>query len=458
MEFVGLVGLVGLIGLFGFFYGKNLNQAFNNLKNEFKRVVNSTANIDSRIDGNEKNISNVKDSLQQLKGTLKNFATTDELNENSRYLRNEWREEFQDVLKKSSSDQKNFQSVLSKIEELEGKISARPANADIINVQSSLKNFKNGVEKQYTDFDRRLKMLETRPISPPSTNIPANFFENRIAALETARQNLLGQLANYQNLFGQINIKCETLSKKLEAQQKIISDYEALSKKLEAQQKIISDYEERIKKLETKVFPSLPDIRDFQIKKRSGVLFNKSSECVTGLAAIENLSGINSFLKNAPDDKKESFSRIIKIYQQNLEKFVDKVRRGKFDEDTFSEEASEKFFSVLSKYFLSTIPIAIYRGRKENPKFYSDFLQKINDYLAACYVYTELVEPKKLMTSKEVEHMTIFKKDTSVRTEDKIIDEFEQLPYFIDYLDEDGNTERFCAEGKMTLLKFNGGK
>ena len=481
MEFIGLLGLIGLVG---FFYGKSLNQSFNNLKSEFRRLAGSTANVDSRINGNEKNIGDVKNDLQRLKGTLQNFATTDELDKNSRYLQNELREELQAALKKISSEQSNFQDVFSKIDELERKIPAPSANADLIGVQSALKNFQITVEKQRTDFDKRLKTLETRPISPPPTTpaAPANVFEGRIAALESDRQNLMNQLAQYQNFFRQIGANFDVIDKKLKAQEKIISDYDALTKKFEtqekiisdydaltkkfeAQEKIISDYETRIKKLEGKIstppIPSPPtsiNIRDFQIKNRSGALFTKSSELATSLAAVENLSGIISSLKNAPADKKDSFNRIIKTYQQNLGKFIDKVKRGKFDEDTFSEEVSEKFFAVLSKYFLATIPVAIYRGRKENTKFYSDFLARINDYLAACHVYTELVEPKKIMTSKQIECMNIFKKDTSVRSEDKIIDEVEQLPYFMDYLDEDGNTERYCAEGKMILLKFNGGK
>ena len=468
MEFIGLLGLIGLIG---FFSSKNLKQSFNNLKNELRNLSGSSANAEERTNANEKNISAVKDDLQRLKGTLQNFATTDELNKNSRSLQNEWREETQDALKKFSTEQKDFQEGFSRIRELEEKISTLPAKSDLINLQRDLKNFQISVENQRINFETRLKSFEARPVS--SNVPPANNFESRLVALEVDRQNLLNQLTSYQSFFGQVNMNLDALSKKLEAQQKIVADFDALNrkfekviidfdalnKKLEAQQKIISEHELRIKKLEIPVSaPRTLNIRDFQIKKRSGALFTASSEAAATLAVIENLSGITSFLKNAPSDKRESFNRVLKVYQQNLGKFIDKAKRGKFDEDTFSEEISEKFFSVLSKYFLATIPVAIWRGRKENPKFYSDFLAQVNDYLAACHVYTELVEPKKLMTSNQVEYMTIFKKSTQVRSEDKIIEEVEQLPYFMDYLDEDGNTERFCAEGKMILLKFSEAK
>jgi hypothetical protein len=81
----------------------------------------------------------------------------------------------------------------------------------------------------------------------------------------------------------------------------------------------------------------------------------------------------------------------------------------------------------------------------------------MNEYLSACRVYTELVEPKKIMQHDDIEKMNIVKKDTTLESQDKIIDEVERLPYFLDYLTEDGETERFCFDGSMVLLKFDGG-
>ena len=429
------------------------------LKNELRQTIN-------KIDGNEKNIGALKEDFQQLKNTLSNFATTEELGKNFRSLQNEWREDLQDALKKISAEQKDFQGSIAKIAELEEKISVLPANSDFVGLQSKLNIFQSTLEKQRTDFDGRLKNLEARPA--PTTPIvapvsSANNFEGRIAALESERQNLLNQLAQYQNFFGQIKINFDALNRKIEAQQKIIADVDALNQKIETQQKIIAEQDARIKKLETPVPPPPPPImpltiRDFVIKKKNSVLFDNAANFEKSLAVAENLSGIISFLENAPVDKKESFNRIIKVYRQNLGKFTDKIRRKKFDADIFSEEVSEKFFDVLKKYFLATIPVAIYRGRKENPKFYKNFLAKINEYLAACNVYSELVEPKKPITSKQIELMNIVKKDTSLRGEENIIDEVEQLPYFTDYVSEDGDVERFCSEGKLILLKFNGGK
>ena len=464
MEFIGLIGLIGLLG---FFTGKSLGQDFDKLKNEFRRAAGSAANAESRVGGAEKNIAAVKDDLQQLKSSLQTFATADDLNKNSRRLQSEWHTELQDALKNFSDAPKNFEELFARIGSLEEKSSAPSASSELITLQSNLKMLQLGLEKQRTDFDVRLKKIEARPESPPPIVLPATNLENRIAALETERQTLITQLTQYKNFFAQFQLNLDALRKELDAQKKFSTDLEALRKDFDAQKNFSADLEARIKKLEKPapipqptpppLAPKAISIRNFHIKKRSGALFAKKAELENALAVVTNLAPLTSFLKTAPPDKSLSFNRILKNYQQNLSRFAEKIRRTKFDEETFSEEVSEKFFAVLSKYFLATIPVAIYRGRNDNPKFYADFLAKVNEYLAACHVYTELVEPKKLVTAKQIEWMTIFKKDTSVRAEDKFIDEVEQLPYFFEYLSDDGSSESFRADGKMILLKFDGG-
>lgn len=481
MEYIGLLGLIGLLG---FFTGRSLGQDFDKLKNEFRRAAGSAANAESRVGGVEKNIAAVKDDLQQLKGSLQTFATADDLNKNSRRLQSEWHAELQDALKNFSDAPKNFEELFARIGALEEKSSAPSASSELITLQSNLKMLQLGLEKQRTDFDIRLKKIEARPESPPPIVQPATNLENRIAALEAERQTLMTQLTQYKNFFAQFQLNLDALRKDFDAlkksstdldalrkdfdtQKKSSTDFESLRKELDALKNFSADFDARIKKLEKPApipqptppppAPKSISIRDFHIKKRSGALFTKKAELENALAVVTNLAPLTSFLKTAPPDKSLSFNRILKNYQQNLSRFAEKIRRAKFDEETFSEEVSEKFFAVLSKYFLATIPVAIYRGRNDNPKFYADFLAKVNEYLATCHVYSELVEPKKLVTDKQIEWMTIFKKDTSVRAEDKFIDEVEQLPYFFEYLSDDGSSESFRADGKMILLKFDGG-
>ena len=237
---------------------------------------------------------------------------------------------------------------------------------------------------------------------------------------------------------------------------------------LDSFQKNIAEFE--------KVFESLKEdayltIENFDIKPTGRIFFtNKPDEVFKNLKIASNLSGITSFLESSNFDKKESFIRIIENYRQNLKKVTDKVRRKKFNEDALSEEVTEAFFNTLSKFFLATIPISIYRGARQETlesldeniqegefKFYSAFLTKINEYLAACQVYTVPVLPKTTMTSEDIDRMSVTRKETLTESEDNLIDEVERLPYYMDYLTEGGEVENFCSEGKMVVLKFDGG-
>ncbi len=94
--------------------------------------------------------------------------------------------------------------------------------------------------------------------------------------------------------------------------------------------------------------------------------------------------------------------------------------------------------------------------REEEFKFYSEFLKRVNDYLASCHVYTVPVLPKNPMTSNDIDRMSVTRKETTNPDEDNLIDEVERLPYFMDYLTESGEKENFCSEGKMVVLKYDG--
>ncbi len=257
----------------------------------------------------------------------------------------------------------------------------------------------------------------------------------------------------------------------LDAQEKILSDvktqFETQGSLIDSVQKSIADFE---KILDSMKEPTFLTIENFDLKPTGRIFFtNKPDEVFQNLKIASNLSGITSFLATSKFAKKENFIRIIENYRQNLKKVSDKVRRKKFNEDALSEEVTDAFFNTLSKFFLATIPISIYRGarqetleaedeklREEEFKFYAEFLKRVNDYLAACHVYTVPILPKNPMTSSDIDRMSVTRKETANADEDNLIDEVERLPYYMDYLTEGGETENFCSEGKMVVLKYDG--
>lgn len=295
-------------------------------------------------------------------------------------------------------------------------------------------------------------------------------------------------IADSQNLFARrdnlnlLNDKISEHDNFIAQSQKFFSAFDALEKKSAEQQKTIDSLKERLKSVDERLqslnqrLKTLEDkklderlkklessqpsetkpltIRDFHIDKTNAVLLgNKADFAQISAVVLGKLEDLTDFLNNAPEDKKV-FLRQLDNYRKNLSKFLDKVKSNKFDADNFSEEATEAFFNVLKNYFLAVVPVAIFRGAKGDPKFFADFLKKVNAYLKACGVYTKLVEPKSCLSTDMLEFMDVVRKDTTQPAQDNLIDEVERPAYFLDYLNDDGKTESFCCEGRMVVLKI----
>ena len=281
-----------------------------------------------------------------------------------------------------------------------------------------------------------------------------------------------GLIDSSQQSIGELEKILADFKATFDVQEKVFDEFKA---KFAAQDKALESVQESIGKFE-EIFQSLKEkmyltIENFDIKQTGRIFFtNKPDEVFQNLKIASNLTGITSFLESSNYEKKENFIRIVENYRQNLKKVSDKVRRHKFNEDALSEEVTDAFFNTLSKFFLATIPISIYRGARQETletlddkahedefKFYSTFLTKVNEYLAACQVYTVQILPKNTITSSDIDRMSVTRKETSNEAEDNVIDEVERLPYYMDYLTESGEVENFCSEGKMVVLKFDGG-
>ncbi len=448
------IGLLGLLGLSGFFYGRRINGRIEILREEVRR--NSSA----------ADFANLQQEIDKLNYLLQSCVTSEGLNNFARQIKSELVQELQREIAHSASPQTdftNFQNRIITLEKFCAEFDARFAALENKKIyapapsNSFLEQKISAIEKNYAGIDARFAALENKKIYAPA---PSNsFLEQKISALENENKALIQKfseqnaiLLQWQNSFAQVQNTLNALQKQVAEQQKIIAQYELRLKDSAKPAPIIPP-------VETPAPLKNLTIYNFQIKKPNAPLFsNNPDDAPKTLAVIENLTEITDFLESSAFDKKEDFIKLVNNYRRNLKKFVDKVNSQKFDEDAFSEEASGAFFDTLSNYFLSTLPVSIYRGNKENFKFYSGLLEKVNKYLAACRVYTELIEPKNLMKHDDIEKMDIVKKDTAAKNQDKIIDEVERLPYFLDYLTSDDDTEHFRLDGKMVVFKFDGGK
>ena len=494
MEFIGLLGLIGLFGLVA---RSDVRKKIEELRKEFSRKVNQSDELEKRVAKSEKNLDSVERDVNRINSTLQNFATTDALDKLNRRVESDLAEmkvnpprdrkvadsltQLNENFKTLQDDVKNFKTTADELKATNKNFDARLKQVEAASPDESAKNFERRVavlesERQMligkiaeqnsylqqhqaiiTQFRTRLDEQESRlkKLEGATPDNSAKIFEQRIAVLEAERQNLLKKNSDLEARLKKLEEATPDESSKIFEQRIAVLETERqnLLKK-------ISELETRLEKLEKATPARTLTIRDFNIKKTSEKIFfaNEPGELPKRIAAVQDLSSLTTFLKGANFDKRDGFLSIVDNYKKNLERFAAKVKRGKFDEDSLSEEVTRNFFSTLSKYFLAPLMTAILRGGKDNPEIYSKLLGKVNEYLSACNVYTELVEPGKLMRSSDVNNMQITPKKTDNRAKDKLVDEVEQLPYFMSYLTEDGDEDFFCCEGKMVVLKFDGGK
>ena len=388
---------------------------------------------------------------------------------------------------------KSTQNELAKVQASIGESDNSAVIANMNQIAAAMKSTQNELAKiqnAVIELKNENKILgdklQTASTETDGESIKA--IEERVTVIESNSQALLSKLQQYQGVLVQwqnnfnviqteLNNYKETISKFykiLETQQKQLDAYKINRKEVRPAPSDIEEYQtgsgdsQKIPSTDDDIpspppedKPSIPPvrltIRDFNVKKTGKILFkNEIKQAIRQFRMAESLSYITAFLANAKYEKKGDFIDIVNNYKQSLNKIENKLIHGKFDENVISQELTEAFFAALSDKFLKTIMVAIYRGRNDNHEFYSKLLTKINEYLSACCVYTVLMEPKKVLDSAAIECMEIAKKDTDQKSEDKIIDEIERLPYYIDYLTEDGEIDKFCCEGKMLVYKFTG--
>lgn len=373
-----------------------------------------------------------------------------------------------------------LQSELNRQNELDAKLNAIEKRLDAFNSDMSRLNSKIDSAMRNSVSDADLENLHRRVQSEMPPPIDTSAIAEHINKIAEALNNTRDELSKLQSEVDALKSEQKTpdlqpLLNTLQQHQnvinRLINGFNALQARLNDQRGKIDELQSKVAGLKQTPPPPLPPplpkpskeltIADFNIKPTDEVFItNEPKQAAEQLKIANDLSGIEKFLDASDYDKqkREQFLGIISNYKRNLKKVIDKVNRGKFDEDIFSQDCTDAFFGTLSNFFIKTMMTAIYRGRNENPEFYAGLLEKINEYLAACRVYTLDIAPKTFMKSADLECMEIIKRDIDDKSKDKFIDEVERLPYNVNYVNEDGELSRFCCEGRMFIFKFAGDK
>lgn len=196
------------------------------------------------------------------------------------------------------------------------------------------------------------------------------------------------------------------------------------------------------------------DIKKFDIAKTDKLfLSGDTSKIKIELQKALNTDNIIQFLQQSSLENKQTYLSIFERYKKHVQKFIDNVDINEDDEDIW-EDITEKFFKIVQNDILSNFMIGIYRGIKNEKAVYEQFLNEVNKYLTSCCIYTRYIHPDVKYTKDDLNDMVPLKKETNDLEKDDYIDEVERLPYYIDYLNEDGEKEYFCYDGKFVILKY----
>lgn len=341
-------------------------------------------------------------------------------------------------------------------------------NSQIKNLNEEMSDIREKVnerdsKEQFDEYKTRIETLE-QTVKEQSVIIKSQ--EDKINTLERNFEKLnvlVEQLVNKQSLVSEEQSTEEDLSEKKSEEQYIsvkneeqkeqsntgfdVESIPVFNKPKKTTQINIDDF--LMPKPEKQY-----DIKFFDIPKTDKLfLSGEISKIKIELQKALNMDNITEFLQQSSLENKQAYLDIFGRYKKNIQKFIDKLSVDEDDEELW-EILTEKFFKIVKNDILSNVMIGIYRGIKNNKKDYELFLREVNKYLNSCGIYTRYVHPDTKYTKNDLDDMVPLKKETSDLNKNDYIDEVERLPYYIDYLNEDGDKEFFFYDGRFVVLKY----
>ena len=112
------------------------------------------------------------------------------------------------------------------------------------------------------------------------------------------------------------------------------------------------------------------------------------------------------------------------------------------------------FLSVMEEDLLKKVMVAVYRGIKANkPGTGKALLQAVNQYLEHAGVYNRTdIKVGDLIKDCDYDDMEFIVDKATVGKRSKEITEIELYPYYINYIDEDGENRKAHTQGKMIVI------
>lgn len=311
-----------------------------------------------------------------------------------------------------------------------------------------------------SDRDNRISKLESeieRLKKAPSVES----LQNEVETLKDANKQLINSLSEIEQEYIVLKNRFENAEKEniglANRLSKLESNYQELFKRVEALEKPAIDVPVPIP------FPELPipkaptkkTIEYFYLNNAEGLKFaNNRIAIKKAFAKALDIQGLLNCIQNAniDADNKKAYLMILENYHKQLDRAVAKFSYD--DEEDLSERASSTFFDLLGKHILNNLAVALYRSLEyKMDDAVLLIVDSLNNYLVGCGVTTVSVKPNEKITKEIASVCSIMIEHVDDRAKDDHILEVEKLPYYLDYIDEDGDKDKLYSNGKITVGK-----
>ena len=192
----------------------------------------------------------------------------------------------------------------------------------------------------------------------------------------------------------------------------------------------------------------------FFLPEQQDTFFNNERTKISAqLKQALNASDIEKYLATNPSEESKKLQKSLTNHLRDVKRFVDKLKLTDINNEELSEVVTAKYFKLFHRIIFNNMLVAINRGVKSSDEFYLGLLDKVNEYLSRCGIYT--VNLKSGIKAEAEDYESI--KPKTLKTDDKtlsgIISEIERLPYRINYLDRFGEKKFLQYAGAASIYK-----
>ena len=378
------------------------------IKNHLNEITSSQNKNVDELKSFRTSLSNLKSDVSEIKNTLDSKA--EKVSEMEKRLSTQ----LENELKRHSSQEHN-----------------KKAEADYSGQIAHLSELVAGLEKKNQELERKIDLC--------TKNFNAGNSQ-QIAAIQQKNETLNKELNEYkyaiQNLASnlqQAQIINRNLEQKLQGKEQQLND--VIAEAARNQEKLA----QLSRNQEVQQNDNL-----FQLEVSKEYITAENIE--TFLENICNTEKIDALFTKVEEDN--SYKKMFARYKKNIGKCVDR-----FDEDDEIEDSLGNILNSVQSELLKKIVIAIYLGsRKGNSTFEKELLACINEYLSMNGFYTRNnIVIGDAMKEEDYDDMEFVKGEPVEGKSTGTIVEIQLHPYYLNYIDEDGNKQKIHTQGMMIV-------